>query len=80
LSPNRERAAHGVAAEKQHYAAILDMLKKISHIDLLPALRIARDEGGNVRERAANPFEPTLALAERFIAYLKKAWPENCRY
>lgn len=58
--------------EKRRHTAIIEMLKRtdIPHIDLLPSFRAALEDKLDVRRYAGKPFEPTMLLSERFVAYL----------
>jgi hypothetical protein len=60
--------------EKWRHAAIVQMLKRVDipYIDLLPSFRTALVDNLDVRRYAGHPFEPTMILAERFVAYLDK--------
>jgi hypothetical protein len=58
--------------EKRRHTAIVDMLHRadIPHVDLLPSFRAALEDRLEVRRYAGNPFDPTMILSERFVAYL----------
>lgn len=60
------------AAEKERRVAILNMLRStdVRYIDFLSPLRAAIDEKVDLRQHAGSPFEPTMDLAKRFVAYL----------
>jgi hypothetical protein len=60
--------------EKRRHAAIVQMLNRVDipYIDLLPSFRTALEDNLDVRRYAGHPFEPTMILAERFVAYLDK--------